>query len=66
MKFLAIFKDKGIEKQADEKVKTFFLKLYKLYRRELYQPFENSLAENKFSLGFHYMLDSMAKNFVFK
>ena len=66
MKFLAIFKDKGIEKQDDEKVKTFFLKLYKLYRRELYQPFENSLAENKFSKRFHVLLDSMARNFVFR
>lgn len=43
MKFLAIFKDKPNEKIDDEKVKAFFLKVYKLYRKELYQPFDNAL-----------------------
>ena len=43
MKFLAIFKDKPNEKLDDERVKAFFLKVYKLYRKELYQPFDNAL-----------------------
>lgn len=33
MKLLAIFKDRPMEKQDDEKVKMFFLKIYKLYRK---------------------------------
>lgn len=39
MKFLAIFKQRSVEKLDEEKVKAFFLKIYKLYRKELYQPF---------------------------
>jgi len=66
MKFLAIFKDKGLEKQSDKKVEAFFIKLYKIYRKELYQPFENWLDENKFSKRFHITLDSLANNYVFR
>lgn len=66
MKFLAIFKQRSIEKFDDEKMKNFFLKLYKLYRKELYQPFENLLEENKFSRKFHVILDSLAKTYAFK
>jgi hypothetical protein len=39
MKFLAIFKQRTSEKLDEERVKGFFLKVYKLYRKELYQPF---------------------------
>lgn len=66
MKFLAIFKQRSIEKFDEEKMKNFFLKLYKLYRKELYQPFENLLEENKFSRKFHVILDSLAKTYAFK
>ena len=50
----------------DERVKTFFLKVYKLYRKELYQPFENLIEENKFSRKFHSILDTLAKTYPFK
>jgi hypothetical protein len=33
MKFLAIFKEKPLLKIDDEKVKAFFLKVYKMYRK---------------------------------
>jgi hypothetical protein len=66
MKFLAIFKQKNLEKYDDEKMKNFFLKVYKLYRKELYQPFENLLEENKFSRKFYAILDSLAKTYAFK
>ena len=43
MKFLAIFKERPGVTINDEKIKTFFMKTYKLYKKELYQPFENTL-----------------------
>ena len=42
MKFLAIFKERP-EQLEDDKIRNFFLKVYKLYKKELYQPFENAL-----------------------
>lgn len=72
VKILAVFKqtimDKSglVDKQDDEKVREFFLKVYRLYRRELYQPFANQLAENKFSKRVHKILDLLAKSTVFK
>lgn len=66
MKFLAIFKERPLEKLEDEKVKIFFLKVYKLYRKELYQPFENALEENKFSKRFHLLLDSLVQSYPFR
>ena len=47
-------------------MKGFFLKVYKLYRKELYQPFENLIEENKFSRKFHAILDVLAKTHPFK
>jgi hypothetical protein len=66
MKFLAIFRQRTLEKLDDERMKSFFLKVYKLYRKELYQPFENLLEENKFSRKFHVILDALAKTSTFK
>ena len=66
MKFLAIFKQRSQEKMDDERMKGFFLKVYKLYRKELYQPFENLVEENKFSRKFHAILDVLAKTYPFK
>lgn len=66
MKFLAIFKDKVGEKLDEEKVKNFFLKVYKLYRKDLYQPFENALEENKFSKRFHILLDILVQTYSFR
>lgn len=66
MKFLAIFKEKPMMKIDDEKVKNFFLKVYKLYRKELYQPFENALEENKFSKKFHILLDTLVQTYTFR
>ena len=43
IKFLAIFRERPLEKYEDDKVRAFFLKMYKLYKKELYQPFENAL-----------------------
>ena len=59
MKFLAIFKEQAPEKLNEEAVRTFFLKVYKLYKKELFQPFSNTLEENKFSKHFHLLLDSL-------
>ncbi len=47
-------------------MKNFFSKAYKLYKKELYQPFLNTLDENKFSKKFHYHLDLIASTHVFK
>jgi|LakMenE01Jun11ns_1017448.scaffolds.fasta_scaffold9633825_1 hypothetical protein len=66
MKFLAIFRQNSIDKLDEEKMKGFFLKVYKLYRKELYQPFENLIEENKFSRKFHAILDALAKTHQFK
>lgn len=66
MKLLAIFKEVPLTKIDDEKVKTFFLKVYKLYRKELYQPFENALEENKFSKKFHILLDTLVHTSSFR
>ena len=66
MKFLAIFRQNSIDKLDEEKMKGFFLKVYKLYRKELYQPFENLIEENKFSRKFHGILDALAKTHQFK
>ena len=43
MKFLAIFKERINVVLNEDKVKNFFMKIYKLYKKELYQPFENTL-----------------------
>ena len=66
MKFLAIFREQSPEKLADETVRSFFLKVYKLYKKELYQPFSNTLEENKFSQRFHLLLDSLVGNTAFR
>ena len=63
---MGIFKHKPGEKYDDIKVKYFFAKAYKLYKKELYQPFINTLDENKFSKKFHYQLDLIASTTVFK
>ena len=66
IKILGIFKHRAGEKYDDTKVKYFFTKAYKLYKKELYQPFMNTLDENKFSKKFHYQLDLIASTTVFK
>jgi hypothetical protein len=66
IKILGIFKHRAGEKYDDTKVKYFFAKAYKLYKKELYQPFMNTLDENKFSKKFHYQLDLIASTTVFK
>lgn len=43
IKILGIFKHRQGEKYDDTKVKYFFDKAYKLYKKELYQPFANAL-----------------------
>lgn len=66
IKILGIFKQRAGDKYDDNKVKNFFVKAYKLYKKELYQPFLNTLDENKFSKKFHYQLDLIASTSVFK
>ena len=43
MKFLAIFREQSPDKLTDDNVRNFFLKVYQLYKKELYQPFSNTL-----------------------
>jgi len=66
MKFLAIFREQAPDKLTDDAVKGFFFKVYKLYKKELYQPFSNTLEENKFSQRFHVLLDSLVQTTPFR